>query len=120
MNIGRKCGNIAIIAFCSNFSKKKNDYYWAEQTFHSIAICLYIELKQFQNSLSLKLLVIFPTHSRSHYILGNELIKDLAKKGHDVTFVSAYSDTNPSKNYMEIVVPELVEQKESKIFGFFC
>lgn len=63
---------------------------------------------------SLKLLLVFPLPSRSHYILGNELGKGLARLGHEVTMISVFEEKNPPKNYKDIVLHELIEERESK------
>ncbi|XP_017779257.1 PREDICTED: UDP-glucuronosyltransferase-like [Nicrophorus vespilloides] len=59
---------------------------------------------------SAKILCIFPTTSQSHYILGHELCEGLVKKGHDVTFISAYDKNTTYKNiYLEDVQAKLEE-----------
>ncbi|KAF7266711.1 hypothetical protein GWI33_019984 [Rhynchophorus ferrugineus] len=62
----------------------------------------------------LKLLLVFATPSKSHYILGNALGKDLANFGHEVTVIGAYSESNPPKNYKQIVVTDLVKKREAR------
>lgn len=61
---------------------------------------------------SAKILGIFPVPSKSHYILGSALMKALAKKGHNVTFVNPYSTNKPMQNLREIPVPELETFKQ--------
>ncbi|KAL1491899.1 hypothetical protein ABEB36_012421 [Hypothenemus hampei] len=51
-----------------------------------------------------KLLLIFHSPSKSHYFLGNELAKGLAKLGHEVTIVAPFEEKNPPKNYRNIVL----------------
>lgn len=53
---------------------------------------------------SYKILGIFHTFSKSHYIAGGALMKGLAAKGHDVTVISAYPQDKPLKNYHDITV----------------
>lgn len=49
-----------------------------------------------------KILGIFPTMSKSHTIVGDALLKGLAKAGHDVTAVTAFPHTKPLANYTHI------------------
>lgn len=62
------------------------------------------------------ILVVFPIPSRSHQILGDEIVKALIKKGHHVTMASPYGMKEESENYTEIVLEGLVEYKESKCY----
>lgn len=50
-----------------------------------------------------KILGVFPYPSRSHSILGQALFTELAKRGHDVTYISPYPfQTPPVENYRDI------------------
>ena len=49
-----------------------------------------------------KILFIHPSLSRSHVIPSQVLAKILAKKGHEVTFVSPYPQNKPIKNFRDI------------------
>lgn len=60
-----------------------------------------------------KILGIFPVPSKSHYIIGEALLRGLAEKGHDVTMISPYTLDKPMKNYTDIVVNEVLELKEA-------
>ncbi|XP_053677533.1 UDP-glycosyltransferase UGT5-like [Anopheles nili] len=51
-----------------------------------------------------KILGIFPTSSRSHYIVGSALMKELARRGHEVTVISPFPQKKPLKNYRDIDV----------------
>lgn len=64
-----------------------------------------------------KILGIFPTPARSHYILANTLMRALAEKGHDVTLISPFKDQNSTKlkNYRKI---HLTGIEKSKILPF--
>lgn len=57
---------------------------------------------QFEFGNSFKILGIFHTSSRSHFIAGNALMKGLANAGHDVTVMSQFPEKKPIKNYREI------------------
>lgn len=66
---------------------------------------------------AIRILGIFNTLSKSHWFLGNALMKGLAESGHDVTFISPFREKNPPKNYKEIHLDGLAEQsRESKYF----
>jgi glucuronosyltransferase len=49
-----------------------------------------------------KILAVFPTPSKSHWILGQPLMKELARAGHEVTVMSPFQAKNPPKNYRHI------------------
>lgn len=59
-----------------------------------------------------RILGIFPAPAYSHYALGSRLMKALAEKGHDVTFIAPFKEKNPPKFYREIVLTEIIEQAE--------
>lgn len=59
----------------------------------------------------LKLLLVFPIPAPSHYFLGNELGKNLAKLGHNVTIVAAYKENSPPPNYKTLYLDGLAESK---------
>uniref|UniRef100_A0A182N956 UDP-glucuronosyltransferase n=1 Tax=Anopheles dirus TaxID=7168 RepID=A0A182N956_9DIPT len=51
-----------------------------------------------------RILGIFPTTSKSHWILGTALMKELAKNGHEVTVMSPFKLPNRPANYREIEI----------------
>lgn len=53
---------------------------------------------------SYKVLGIFHTFSKSHYIAGGALMKGLAAKGHDVTVISPFPQDKPVPNYHDVTV----------------
>lgn len=53
---------------------------------------------------SYKILGIFHTHSKSHYIAGGALMKGLAEKGHDVTVISPFPQDKPLPNFQDVTV----------------
>lgn len=53
---------------------------------------------------SYKILGIFHTHSKSHYIAGGALMKGLAEKGHDVTVISPFPQEKPLANFHDVTV----------------
>uniref|UniRef100_A0A1Y9HAI0 Uncharacterized protein n=1 Tax=Anopheles farauti TaxID=69004 RepID=A0A1Y9HAI0_9DIPT len=66
-----------------------------------------------------KILSIFPTTSKSHWILGSALMKELAMDGHEVTVISPFTLKNAPKTYrhVEIVYNRGVfEEMMDKVF----
>lgn len=55
---------------------------------------------------SARILGVFPIPSRSHAILGQPIFVELAKRGHEVTFVSPYPLKNPPQGYRDVVITE--------------
>uniref|UniRef100_A0A182X8K0 Uncharacterized protein n=1 Tax=Anopheles quadriannulatus TaxID=34691 RepID=A0A182X8K0_ANOQN len=51
---------------------------------------------------SAKILGIFPTASKSHWILGSSLLKELAQDGHEVTMISPFPLKNAPKTYRDV------------------
>ena len=51
---------------------------------------------------SYKILTIYHIPTGSHYILASRLVKEIAKKGHEVTFITPYPSKMPVKNVKEI------------------
>lgn len=49
-----------------------------------------------------RILGVFPNPAKSHYLVGDALMKGLAAKGHDVTMISAYKQIEPIKNFRAI------------------
>ncbi len=69
---------------------------------------------------SYKILGIFHTTSKSHYIAGGALMKGLAEKGHDVTVISPYPQSKPLKNFHDVTVlgvDKLIDGKLIKQFS---
>lgn len=59
-----------------------------------------------------KILFLIPMPSKSHFILGDELIRALSKRGHEVTVVSPFQFPNPPKGVSSVILPEM-----SHVFG---
>lgn len=71
---------------------------------------------------SAKILGVFPYPSHSHSILGQALFTELAKRGHDVTYVSPYPFKQPpAKNYRDIGIksPELFAAFQEELDASF-
>ncbi|XP_037904808.1 uncharacterized protein LOC119647761 [Hermetia illucens] len=56
-----------------------------------------------------KILGVFPTMAKSHFIVGSALMKGLAEKGHDVSVISPFPLKKPLKNYRDIPTTTIVE-----------
>ncbi|KAL3270169.1 hypothetical protein HHI36_009226 [Cryptolaemus montrouzieri] len=51
-----------------------------------------------------RILGIFHMVGKSHYAAGNTLMKILAARGHEVTFVSPFKEKKPPKNFKDVVL----------------
>lgn len=64
---------------------------------------------------SVKILGVFPTPSKSHWIIAHKLMKELAASGHEITIISPFPVNKPIKNYRDIPTPELAATMEEKM-----
>lgn len=62
----------------------------------------------------LKILGVFPVASYSHFINGFRLMKELADRGHEVTFINAYPQKKPLRNLKDISTAGFHDIIESK------
>ncbi|KAK9736958.1 UDP-glucoronosyl and UDP-glucosyl transferase [Popillia japonica] len=67
---------------------------------------------------AVKILCVFPMVSYSHHQIGHTLMKELAKRGHEITFVSPFPEKEPIKNFKTVVLTGLVEEA-NKILATF-
>lgn len=67
---------------------------------------------------SYRILGIFPTFSKSHYITGGALMRGLAAAGHNVSVISPFPQEKPIANFRDIKVLGIVEASESKFIRF--
>ncbi|XP_017774703.1 PREDICTED: UDP-glucuronosyltransferase 2C1-like [Nicrophorus vespilloides] len=58
-----------------------------------------------------KILGVFPYPSKSHFILGRTLLKELAARGHEVTMISPFPLDKPLKNYKDVHMSRVMEWK---------
>lgn len=67
---------------------------------------------------SANILAIFPTQMKSHFIVGQQLLKELAISGHEVTVICPFKVKNPPKSYHEIIttIPNESFEGLSKFF----
>lgn len=63
---------------------------------------------------TLKILGLFPMASHSHYMMGYPLMKELAIRGHEVTFVSSYTQKESIKNLRNILLEGSIEHMNSE------
>lgn len=54
-----------------------------------------------------KFLALYQIPTGSHYILASKLFKEIAKKGHEVTFVTPYVEKTPVKNLKVVPIESL-------------
>lgn len=67
-------------------------------------LCLCVFVGFVQNA---KILSIFPMHSHSHFTLGFNLLQEMAKRGHQITFISPYPQEKPLKNFRDISIANI-------------
>lgn len=70
----------------------------------AIATLLQLLLIYSEYGSAYKILGIFPSMSKSHFIVGHALMRGLADAGHEVTVLSPYPQNKPVKNYRDIDV----------------
>lgn len=58
----------------------------------------------FQQCVAYRILAIIPFAGKSHYILTQSIVKELAVRGHHVTVITTFSEKNPPATYKEVVV----------------
>lgn len=69
----------------------------------SIAIPLFFLITQAN---ALNILGIFPYQGKSHFLQFKVFLKELAKRGHNVTVLSYFPDKNPPPNYKDLQIGE--------------
>lgn len=70
---------------------------------------------------SYKILGVLHIPARSHYIVMNALMRELAHRGHEVTVITAFKETNPIENYEEIFIENsLPDAIKSNSTIFIC
>ncbi|CAH1108981.1 unnamed protein product [Psylliodes chrysocephalus] len=83
--------------------------------FKNAVLLLFICVLCFQLSHGAKILGIFPMPAKSHYTLGNSLMRGLAEAGHDVTMISPHNDKVPTRNgsYRNVVLTGFADSYEA-------
>ncbi|XP_056636807.1 UDP-glycosyltransferase UGT5-like, partial [Diorhabda sublineata] len=83
--------------------------------FENLLLLLYVV-----NSIkSYKILGVVPALPYSQFTLGLRLMKALADKGHQVTFVNSYPQKVPLKNIRDVSTEDIKKVLEGKTFCFF-
>lgn len=67
------------------------------------------------NAIAFKILGVFPTMAKSHFIVGNALMEGLAKQGHEVTMLSAFKPKTIVGNYTHIECSGIYEHLKGKL-----
>lgn len=57
-----------------------------------------------QQCQSAKILIMYPSPSKSHLVIGQAVSKELARRGHKVTVVSSYPLDKQIDNYRDIFI----------------
>lgn len=71
-----------------------------------------------QNVGAYNILAILPVASKSHYYIGHNLMKGLAKDGNQVTVISPFKEKKPIENYTEVFLENSWEEsRKSNIFN---
>lgn len=66
---------------------------------------------------SYKILMVFPSHSHSHLIIGSSVLKGLAKAGHNVTMISSFPQKESIPNYRDVFL-EIPTEFKGEIIRF--
>lgn len=70
--------------------------------------------------LSIKILTIISTPSKSHWITAQNLMQELVRSGHEITMVSPYPLKKPPANYRDVSIVESIEKfKQEMQDGLF-
>lgn len=67
----------------------------------------------------LKILGVFPMAAHSHFTIGFRLMKELADRGHEVTFINAFPQKKPIANLTDVWVDNLAPQLQSKYLLYY-
>lgn len=79
--------------------------------FHVFLLCIL-----YQNVNSYRILAVLPAPSKSHYYVGQSLMRGLAENGHDVPVISPFKEKNPMANYTEVFLENSwIESRKSNI-----
>lgn len=82
------------------------------KVFTIVVFCAWLTLAN-----AYKILGVFPMQSKSHFAIGNSVMKSVVDAGHEVTMISPYPSKKPQANFRDISIVELLEvfQKGDKI-----
>lgn len=82
---------------------------------HSCAVLLVTVFAYYGASDAARILGVFNMPAPSHFILGSRLLKELAKRGHDVTMISPFPQKKPIPNYTDVNLEGLLDSVKSKL-----
>nr|XP_021186280.2 UDP-glycosyltransferase UGT5 isoform X2 [Helicoverpa armigera]WRX06240.1 UGT46A4 [Helicoverpa armigera] len=68
-----------------------------------------------QHVQSANILGIFPHVGKSHFIAFEPLLKDLARRGHQVTVVSFFPQKDPQANYTDVSLREIAQVRKEAV-----
>ncbi|XP_055701703.1 uncharacterized protein LOC129800979 [Phlebotomus papatasi] len=85
------------------FTQKYKQFHNQGQMIRIIVLCTFVTLLATQCH-GAKILLAFPTPSRSHMIGVSALMKGLAARGHSVTVMSSFPQEKPIENYKDVVL----------------
>ena len=77
-------------------------------------LCLLCCLLFVANGLSYKFLGVLHFSSKSHYIVGSSLMRNLVEQGHEVTVISPFTAKKPMKNFHDVHTPSVFQVMESE------
>lgn len=75
----------------------------------TVLCAIVITLTWIGNGSTLKILGVFPMASHSHVMMGLPLMKELAARGHEVTFISSFPQKENTKNLKNVLVKGFAE-----------
>lgn len=67
-----------------------------------VTISLVIFHQHVENVESAKILCIFHTMAKSHFMIGEAVAKNLLNAGHEITVISPFPQKNPLNNWRDI------------------
>lgn len=83
-----------------------------------LIIATFLTILLINSGYGFKILGVFPTMARSHYITGSGLMKALAAAGNEVTVLTPFRESKPIQNYRIINVDGIIEAMEGIYFIF--
>lgn len=110
--------NVFINRLFMSFSRLQTFCQSRCSTMKKIALIFLVFFVLCGNVKCFKILGIFPSPSKSHYYVGNALMKGLAEKGHEVTVISPFKEKESIKNYREVILEKTVEMFKESEFLF--
>ncbi|XP_044728495.1 UDP-glycosyltransferase UGT5-like [Chrysoperla carnea] len=85
--------------------------------FRNLSVILFVIVCLISQNNAYKILGVFASASKSHFLLGSELMKSLAASGHEVTMISSFPLKKPVKNYRDIPLTFNVKDEQTKLMG---